>query len=233
MLNFLLHQINNVDFFHLLLLCLVIFNFIQLLLQINIIFFLAYKTLFLFYIGCLILQLNLDINAFILWITYGTYIIVIAALSLMLFQFFNNLNFNRARTFWNNWWFICNLTFIIFLLTIYLCPTKIFIYSYTNYYELLTLDHYNELEQLGWNLGFVNIGWTMIITLLLSLTCIFIVLLTTLTKNFKLLATSHLLYHKKLIYTPHILKTQTLFLQENNKKFRKMLTHKNIIKKRI
>lgn len=233
MLSFWVHHINNTDFFYLILIILVVFSFLQLLLQTNIIFFLAYKTLFLFYIGCLLIQLNLDITAFILWITYGTYIIVIAALSLMLFQFFNHLNFNRTRTFWNNWWFLCNLSFIIITITIWLSPLKTFIYSYVNYYELLTLDHYNELEQLGWNLGYVNLSWTIAITILLSFTCIFIVFLTTLTKNFKILQNLHLFCHSKLQPVPHILKTQTFFLQESNKKFRKMITHKNIIKRRF
>ncbi len=136
--------------------------------------FLGYKTLFLIYLGWWLVSLKLDILALILWIVYGSLIVVF-----FIFAFFwlhtphtppaQKLS-PKLQALTTN--IIITLTTLTGLNALLVYKNILFVTPWINYYELCYLHNSEEIESLGWTLSINNPAATLLISLALTLTCL-------------------------------------------------------------
>lgn len=155
--------------------------------QTSIVYFLGYKLLFLVYSGWWLIYYHLDIAALILWIVYGSFIVV-----LFIFSFLW-LDSQHPRRHLNQAFLSTSaLTFIIlgffclfFTLDITTTNNFHFCVHWINYYELLNWHNSEEIECLGWELTLNQPLLLLLVATLLSCACILAVLLIVYTKKIK------------------------------------------------
>ena len=231
MLSTLLTQFNKSTIFYLLINFLILYNLYQLIQQRQLTFFLGYMLLIILYAGCLLIYLNLDIMAFILWIVYGSFIVVIFIFSFMWLNFsptqqpnsiFNNINIFILTIFC----FLCIITRTSYYTINWQIFTTI---SWINFYELLPLNNSEELEALGWGLSYENMWGTFITTLLLTFASITAIAIVIIGKKNKWVIKNILLTRLKttnrLFFTA--IRTQHMYQQEKNNLIRATKTIKS------
>lgn len=196
------------------------YNLYQLIQQVQLIYIIGYKFCILFYIGYLMTCLELDIFSCILWMVYGSFLIVIFIMSFNWVEATHFLFFEIASRYW--------IYFLIILVTI------IFVYfnlvrsnevlygtiwevTWINYYEVLTIDLEEELEVLGWGLGFDNLMAVLLISILLTIACICLVCLIGSAKKRKVV--TYFGFYKRLFSGGWVkrflcLRTQNTYIQE-------------------
>ncbi len=136
--------------------------------------FLGYKTLFLIYLGWWLVSLKLDILALILWIVYGSLVVVF-----FIFIFFwlhtpTPQHIKKAspqlQALTTNT--IIVITTLVGLNSLLVYKNSLFSAIWINYYELCYLHNSEEIESLGWALSINNPTATLLISLVLTLTCL-------------------------------------------------------------
>ncbi len=213
-------QLGKTTFLKLLLFCLILYNLWQLLQQTQLTFFLGYKILLLFYVGVALIYFDLDILAFILWIVYGSFIVVIFILSFMWF----NITLTTASSSLNSRsiFFIAALVIGLFFTLKVIAHTNhwqlLLISSIVNYYELANLQNTEELECLGWGISQDNSSNAIIATILLTIASITAIATVICAKRNKWLSRNFLLKFTKsnLNLYKTTVRTQRLYQQERN-----------------
>ena len=147
--------------------------------QTQLVYFLAYKLMLIAYLGCLLIYYDLDIFAFILWIVYGAFIAMIFIFSLL---WVDTTYFKYDTAIYRR--FLWSFPFVSFALFFMLTGLSsgdaayymsFFEVGWINYYELMLWDLEEEIEVLGWLLGFENVLALIWVSYLLSLACFCIV----------------------------------------------------------
>lgn len=218
MFYFLQLRCNNLWFF-----CLqfiICYNLYQLVQQAHLIYIIGYKFCILFYIGYLMIYLELDIFSCILWIVYGSFLIVIFIMSFSWVEVTHFLFFEIASRYW-----VYLLIILAMVLLVYfnLVSSNEVLYGiiweviWINYYEVLAIDLEEELEVLGWGLGFDNLMAVFLISILLTIACICIVCLTAAAKKRKIV--NYFGFYKSLFVIDQMnrflcLRTQSAYMQE-------------------
>lgn len=224
MSTILLSQLNQISFITLIIHFLVIYNLYQLIQQTQLTYFLGYKLLLLIYIGWILIYYDLDILAFVLWIVYGSFIVVIFIFSFM----WLNLNITEeANTIINK--------LDIFMITLF---TTVIIFSkathiifqwhifltagWINYYELLGSHQTEELESLGWGLGVENPLSTLMVSLLLTFSSVTAIIIVVIAKKNKWASRNIILKSLKSSHKTFFagIRTQHFYQQEKNNMIR-------------
>lgn len=163
-----------------------LFSLFQILKQTQLVPFLGYKLLLLLYLGWWLVFNELDIAALILWIVYFSLIVVV-----FIFAFLW-LNVLRPQALFRLSSKNLLLNIVIFnLLTVYSMTfyavryTPSFLPLWINYYELLSLYNTEEIECLGWILVVSQALNSLFVSFLLTIACVFAVLLIILAKKSK------------------------------------------------
>lgn len=195
----------------------IFYNLYQLMRQKQLIYFLLYKLLLIIYLGWLLFYFDLDIFAFILWIIYGGFISVVFILSFVWADshYFKYSNYNGG---WLN--LIVGGFFILLILIFFSSVSinvdyyfSIFTLGWINFYEIIMWDYEEELEVLGWIIGFENYLTLIIISFILSLACLLLVTIISSARKFKYLNLAGIYSSKKAKACLNF-KTQHFFIQE-------------------
>lgn len=220
MFTILFSQINKVSFITLIVHFLIVYNLYQLIQQTQLTFFLGYKLLLIIYIGWILIYYDLDIMAFILWIVYGSFIVVIFIFSFM----WLNLNITeQVNALFNKVDFFMLALFSIIIVvsksTYVIFQWHIFMVSgWINYYELLAWSQSEEIECLGWGLSTENMCGLLIASIILTFASITAISMVIVAKKnkwasrniiLKSLSSSH-----KTLFTS--IRTQHMYQQEKN-----------------
>lgn len=155
--------------------------------QKNVVTFLGYKTLAVIYIGWWLVLQNQDILALILWIVYGSFIVI-----MFVFSFLWLDTKNPLRIYLTTMTQIAGSAPIILMTAIFFLSgftkpstNSVFQVVWLNYYELLHLHNSEEIEALGWALSTDQTFPTSLVSLLLTLACIASIVVVINSKKFK------------------------------------------------
>lgn len=209
---------------------LIFYNLYQLIKQIHLVYLIGYKFVLIFYIGWLLVYVDLDIFAFILWMVYGSFLIVIFIMS------FNWVETTRYVFLeWTIYYWTYLFMFLVLLILV--CSqiemsNEIFYitmwqFNWINYYEVLIIDLEEELEILGWGLGFDNLLILCLISVILTMVCVCMVYIISSAKkskfiNYIIIYRSYL--KQKCIHQFINLRVQSLYIQ-NYKRGYKIQRH--------
>lgn len=196
------------------------YNLYQLIQQAHLIYIIGYKFCILFYIGYLMICLELDIFSCILWMVYGSFLIVIFIMSFSWVEVTHFLFFEIASRYWV---YLLIILAIVILVYFNLGSSNEILYGIIweviliNYYEVLAIDLEEELEVLGWGLGFDNLMAVFLISILLTIACICIVCLIVAAKKRKVV--NYVGFYKSLFGGYWVqrflcLRTQSTYIQE-------------------
>lgn len=221
MLNFYLLQLQLYSYIQLLFEVAILYNLIQMLRQENTIYFLGYFLFFIIYLGIWLLYLNLTIFCLILWMVYGGFLAIIFTLLLMWVDATRgkkNLNFGI------NFLKMSFLAFFILVVVsgnlsywseLNIIPINIFFWH--NYLEGRQLGIEEELEVLGWVIGYENLGGLYFSVFMLSLSCFVVVIVILAARRIKWVYSENSLlkgHLDKRYFKYTILKVQNFYMQE-------------------
>lgn len=136
--------------------------------------FLGYKLLFIIYTGWCLVYHSLDILALILWIVYGSFIVVMFIFSFLWLDTKHPLRIHYLSPQHLNMLtaIIISLVFVLSLRNACYVSNLVFTVHWINHYELLHLHNSEEIECLGWALSTDNTLPTVLISALLTTACI-------------------------------------------------------------
>lgn len=164
---------------------------------------------------------DLDIITIILWIVYGSVIVIFFIYSLSWFENIKEFYFFFRARFVN--YFIVSISFIIFFYLLNLDFSTDFLdveigdFNLINFYELLCVDVVEELEMLGWGLVYYTSFLFLIVAYFFFLVCCSIVLIITTARKIKnntiMAFLTHLRKSTSLQYF-NVIKNQHFFVQE-------------------
>lgn len=160
-----------------------IYNMFQIFYCINFFYMLAYFLNFNLFLGIYLVLYDLDIFAIILWIVYGGIIIIFFMYSLMWGELSNFLLFSKNLKF-----FIFILVSFIYLNSLDLLDfyeIKFFNNLLVNYYEFLSYDNTEELENIGWMLIYLSTYYFLLLSYLLLFSCCAVIVIVLNSKKIK------------------------------------------------
>lgn len=213
-------QLSWINIANLLLLTICTYNLYQLVKQQYVIYFLGYKMLFLVYLGWWLIATNLDIAALILWIVYGSFIVVVFIFTFLwldvskLTTFYNHIKISKQN--------ILIMFFCImfgFAITNYLDSFSYYwTIAWVDYYTILNLQRTAEIECLGWIVSVVHPFLVIITSIILSITCVVCVVLVIASKKTKWVELLKHLKQKKWSQTivAAAIRKQHIYQQEKN-----------------
>lgn len=210
-------QLSFSCYFLFLLECLIIYNLYQTYRQSQLIYFLGYKMFLIIFIGYILIYFDLDIITLFLWMIYGGFLSIVLIMSFLWVD--NTVYIFKVRLF--KFFFYTTLALIYVYYSLYLEADHnswiIWNIGWINYYEVLEVDLGEELEVLGWGLGFENNFVLLLIAALLTMACICIVFIVVLGRTIRSASVIYIL--NRLNYSNNwcnfiFLKNQSIFLQE-------------------
>lgn len=141
--------------------------------------FLGYKLLFVIYAGWCLVSHHLDILALILWIVYGGFIVVMFIFAFLWLESRHPLRLHALTTQHVN---AAAVPAVIIAVSLGLNPahynaTSVFAVHWINHYELLHLHNSEEIECLGWALSTDNALPSILVSMLLTASCITAIIL--------------------------------------------------------
>ncbi len=213
------------------------YNLYQLTRQKYIIYFLGYKLFFLTYIGWWLIAGNLDIGALILWIVYGSFIVVVFIFTFLWLDVHQLSSFRKQVQVPAP--LVLGTFFIITLILAIKNYLKSFSLSWTiawlDYYTTLCLQQTAEIECLGWAVSLTHPFLIIIISALLSFTCIVAVSLIIASKKTKWTELLKYLKQKKWKQTiiAAAIRKQHIYKQEKNIFLRLNKIYKGYHRRRI
>lgn len=169
--------------------CVICYNLFQIIVHMQLVYVLGYKFCMLFYVGWLLIYIDLDIFGLILWMVYGSFLIILFVMSFNWVEGTRYVFFAYAKKFWLYCPFyfgIAVITYVYLGLENELHLTTVMWFNWTSYYEVLIDDLEEELEMLGWSLGFDNFVGVILISLMLTVICVCVVCIVQFARKSKL-----------------------------------------------
>lgn len=213
-------QVSWVNLMNLVFFSLCAYNLFQLTQQRYLIYFLGYKIFFLVYVGWWLIACNLEIGALLLWIVYGSFIVVV-----FIFTFLW-LDVHQLTGLYNHKRLSASQLLVLFFSLVLIFSIKslknsflyIWLIDWFDFYTLLDLQKAAELEFLGWVLSLYQPFLALLISSLLSISCVIAVILIIIAKKTKWLELLNYLrrhtWRRRLIAAA--IRKQHLYKQEKN-----------------
>ena len=191
---------------------------VKMLQQKSLILFLGYKVLLIIYVGWCLSSNNLDILGLILWIVYGSFLVVFFLFAFLWIDTKQPLQLYNATPQQQT-----ALTAILVLAAL-LCGVaharpywaNMFVVHWINYFELAQAQNSEEIESLGWALSTDAIVTTVLASILLTVACLAAVVIIINTKKQKWIIMKHFLQSslRNDILVTTAIRRQNLYQQE-------------------
>ena len=125
--------------------------------------------------GYLLIYVDLDILACILWMVYGSFLVIVFIFSFIWIEHTYYTFLTISIKYYNFIYIIIPVVYYNLFLNSDYFYSFIWKIGWLNYYELLIIDIEEELELLGWAIGFENSFTLFLISILLTMVCICVV----------------------------------------------------------
>lgn len=204
---------------------LILYNLYQLINQIHLVYLLGYKFIILFYIGITLIYVDLDIFALIMWMIYGSFLVVCFIMSFNWVEATYYLFLERGNYYWITLLVILVLFIIIGVQIELVNETReisIWCLNLTSCYEISIIDFEEELEVLGWGLGFDNFFVLLLMSFILTMVCIYMIYLICAAKKSKL--KNYMIFYYSFFQQRNInkfmyLRVQNIYIQNLSKSY--------------